>query len=775
MDELFRFVAVRSVQTGETTGELDPGTHVDLLLTNPVSDAAVQQLNANFMPYESVLDEMSSWLASKLDERDPADVRTFLAARPVNGTAMASANIGPVSKMAAAKLILMLKGKVGGSASARHYRRVLLLDLIAKLPGIADAKAVKTFLAFAVKHVPLTLLGLPHDALSRQPAIGDLLQVRKQFLRVERGDYSYIENVMKGETRERVHEVHDESERFTTETEESETTTEKDLQVSDDSRLQTEASQVAKDDLKVQAGTNITASYGPFVQASVSAAFDYSQSRESSNRSSMEISRRVTDRAARKVREARSRTTSLRILSESTEKNLHRFVGGEAHTVGVYRFVDKVYKAQLVNYGKRLLLEFLVPEPAASLIAAVKSRRAKAAGNVGLTPPTVPGGANTFDRTSYQQYAASNFVENIAAPPAQVIGVGCSVNVEEQKGQWWKHGDPTEIVANYFVASKEPATVPDGYVAKSWKGSTASWVYERVSNDAQLWVGVGGSWSATSTATGPGDMAGGVLGDLTGKIPVWVATDSVRGFTVGVEITCHLTAEAEEKWKNTVYQAAMASYNARKAAYEAAVRQAAADGDREYAFWRGPEAKNRMIEQRELKRQVLELLLGPSFPRTGAAPLGASANAPFTQIDLAVVARERARIEFLEQGFEWIHLVYTLYPYFWGRSSEWENMVFSEATDPEFENFMQAGYARVVLPVRRNFEQALLLFLATGIIWEGGQAPQVGDPLYVAAAQEMLDADRATESEASQIGESWEVRIPTNLVALDDAPLFPPV
>ena len=46
---------------------------------------------------------------------------------------------------------------------------------------------------------------------------------------------------------------------------------------------------------------------------------------------------------------------------------------GAEHIVGIYRHVDQVQQAWIENYGKRLMLEFLVPEPAAVLRWAMES------------------------------------------------------------------------------------------------------------------------------------------------------------------------------------------------------------------------------------------------------------------------------------------------------------------------------------------------------------------------------------------------------------------
>ena len=56
---------------------------------------------------------------------------------------------------------------------------------------------------------------------------------------------------------------------------------------------------------------------------------------------------------------------STRTIDEFIETNLHRLQAPDGHVVGLYRWVDKIYQAKVVNYGKRLMFEFLVPEPAA--------------------------------------------------------------------------------------------------------------------------------------------------------------------------------------------------------------------------------------------------------------------------------------------------------------------------------------------------------------------------------------------------------------------------
>ena len=51
---------------------------------------------------------------------------------------------------------------------------------------------------------------------------------------------------------------------------------------------------------------------------------------------------------------------------------------GAGHISGVYQWVNKVYQAQMFNYGVRMMYDFMVAEPAAFLIYAMRSAHANA-------------------------------------------------------------------------------------------------------------------------------------------------------------------------------------------------------------------------------------------------------------------------------------------------------------------------------------------------------------------------------------------------------------
>jgi len=66
----------------------------------------------------------------------------------------------------------------------------------------------------------------------------------------------------------------------------------------------------------------------------------------------------------KKTKETRTST----IIKEFEDKNTHTIdnsVDPDGNVVGVYRWVDKIYKASLVNYGRRMMIKFNLVEPSA--------------------------------------------------------------------------------------------------------------------------------------------------------------------------------------------------------------------------------------------------------------------------------------------------------------------------------------------------------------------------------------------------------------------------
>jgi hypothetical protein len=174
-----------------------------------------------------------------------------------------------------------------------------------------------------------------------------------------------------------------------------------------------------------------------------------------------------------------------------------------------------------------------------------------------------------------------------------------------------------------------------------------------------------------------------------------------------------------------------------------------------------PSVNARMIRT-ELKKHCLALIRNEHAGLLNTDhTMGGTLYPPYFDIDDAT--SDGAVIRFLEQAFEWDQLQYVFYPYFWARPGGWADRFHIRNIDPDLEEFLKAGYARVVLPVRAGFEIAVSSFMQTGEIWSGEGEPEIDDPLYKPIVDEIKERTGADLAEVP-VGEPWETRLPTTAV-----------
>ena len=155
----------------------------------------------------------------------------------------------------------------------------------------------------------------------------------------------------------------------TSETEEETITSEeRDHQVSEKFSLQEEVKTTIDSKVGVDAGVTATLKYGEAItvtpHANVTADFSKSQA-ESLARS---YAKEIVDRSVTKLQEKVRKLQVSKIISELEERNKHSIdntQAGSAHRAGLYFWVNKVTHAQVFNYGKHMMFDAILPEPAA--------------------------------------------------------------------------------------------------------------------------------------------------------------------------------------------------------------------------------------------------------------------------------------------------------------------------------------------------------------------------------------------------------------------------
>jgi hypothetical protein len=577
--------------------------------------------------------------------------------------------------------------------------------------------------------------------------IGDLLKVEQELIDYNAGEVSHVENVLQSQSKTRSfrRKSSQEDTIFVSETEEQSSAY--DLQSTKRNSMHSEVQSQLQRETNAKLGISVSASYGP-VKLSTDANFSSRTAKEQASKIATDFAKEVTEKSATsvstKVQEERTSTTRTEV-EELTSHNFDNTNSNE-HVVGIYQWLDKRYKNRMVNYGKRMMLEFMVPEPAAFYKFA-KNNPIEEEMDVSDLPtkPDPIGSLSALDitRYNYMVLAARYNVSGIKAPPAATQVIGGIITKDYTKDQQRSTQVSKEIV------------IPEGYKAKSAEiDYSAAWSSK---SDWSLYLLIGDKKYRKDSADyvrlngEVGTLALGLMSNL-------------KAVVMSIEVECELLKETYQEWQLDTYEKIRAGYERMKQAYDDAMSQGEIEVGVQISG--NNPGQNRIIEQTELKKSCIRILSRDSFEHFNAMRDNVSYGYP--EFDLKEAEEEGKFVQFMEQAFEWDQITYLMYPYFWGRKNNWLEIQATNDNDPVFEAFLRAGYAKVNVPVRPGYEDAINYFIHTGgEIWQGGEAPVIDDPLYVSIAEELA------EPEGEQVGETWETKVATSLVMINKESQLP--
>jgi hypothetical protein len=586
--------------------------------------------------------------------------------------------------------------------------------------------------------------------------IADYRRVEQEIWCYEPGEVAHIENVMLGESKERVTRVLRRSEQTFTVATEEETTKEKDTQTTDRFELEKESEKVTQEDIKFDLGVNVQGSYG-VVKVTADAKFAYAHSTKESDKAASTYAKEVVDKALDRVIKRVREEQVTKLLEEYEETNTHKLQApADVHAVGLYRWVNKIYQAKVVNYGKRLMVEFLVPEPGAfHLFATIKEpvesgvpieKPVDPRSDETITAYNVPAPLKNADSVDLDNYAlwAAIYGAKVEPPPPEELTVAKAYHREgmDHKEQ--------------FADSKNDLKVPEGYQASSTFFTFG--LHSQTHDGGPNWVTIAvGRCSRFATS---GDSAWYPLAGEDDFVPVTIM-GRTKFYATNIEVTCGRTDEALKAWKIKTFNSILQAYDERFAAYQTAFAEAKASAGVEISGTNP--LRNREIEMLELKKAAIRLMTKCADVSSNAMK-DADPNDPCSvpEFDCCDAIRDGSFVQFVEQAFEWSLMSYLFYPYFWGRRCNWKQIYVLDDADPLFLNFLQAGYARVIVPVRLNYETAVMRFLADGTTWNGGSAPGVDSDMYLSLENEMKEPVGEIDPEV----EPWFVTVPTTLTVL---------
>ncbi|CAM1358271.1 conserved hypothetical protein [Tenacibaculum litopenaei] len=600
-----------------------------------------------------------------------------------------------------------------------------------------------------------------------QLGIADFRRVEQEVCCYVPGEVSHIENIMAKEYKERSTRNLTSSEVTTEKTSEQEVENLTDTSTTERNELQSEVSSVVSKDSSTSYGANASVSGGfGGVKFSAGASFNSASnsSQSNSNSQAQNYAQEVTERALeRVVQKVSSRRTS-RMLREFEENNKHGFdnTKGDKHVTGVYRWVDKIYNNKIINYGKRLMYEFSIPEPAKYFIDSYWGKDTTEEGFSGVAPvkPIHPAelnipiikdeygnishngikNAGDLSIQNYQKVAAAYGAEVEAYPENISVSKGLTFTTPES------HGEEYDEVA----AGSYELVIPEGYKARWYEVQTTMSNEKDDGKGVQVLLG-GNRCTIGSQAS--------FLGELTGKVAISYSVMGRHSGSVNVRVWCIPTVAAGQNWQNKNYQRIMEAYRDRVLEYNeyAQIKDATKAAKEEKKELNA--ALNRGIEKRELKRIAVDLLTEPFGLNTSESHY---INEDYTEVvKNAGFEKHSALVKFFEQAFDWEIMAYTFYPYFYKNKGAWEKSFnYLGGNDPVFKAFLQSAMARAVVPVKPGFEEAVNWYMKTGEIWNGqGMVTDIDDDLYVSVVDEMQTVEGEIEG-------TWETRVPTSLTVL---------
>ncbi len=532
--------------------------------------------------------------------------------------------------------------------------------------------------------------------------VGILRKVEQEVCCYVPGEVSRIENIMAREFKER----HTRSLVSTETTEEttSETETENltDTATTTRNEMQSEVAHVLGEDSSTSMGGSLGVSgkvFGAEVDANAYIDSSSSTSSSTSDSAAKTYAEEVTQRTLERVVQKTTVKRTSRMLQEYEENNRHGFDNrsGDKHVTGVYRWIDIIYTNRLINYGKRLMYEFMLPEPAYFYKQALEAI-AEEAGTTGdtlvLEEPVSPAdngiaGPESITEDNYLDFA--RLYDITIQPPIEETGpVTDSFSPITPP-------DAKEKTYDFDML------IPMNYQADSAQiDFTFNYHYSGLENNTKFVISVGDnthSVAQSSLIKGDGQHDFNGKYPITfssgwkGTLPVQVSCLNVHSFMVNVSANVSVQGSIMDDWQNAAYDQIMRAYEDQLDAYNAELQKAGDDAAAEAESNKNThESFNRTLEQREIQRLCIEMMTKPFGIKMGKNFYTDGTCVPSIK-QTSGLETYASHVKFFEQAFDWENMSYLFYPYYWAAKCDWTSLIQSEfAADPIFQAFLQAGW-----------------------------------------------------------------------------------
>jgi hypothetical protein len=487
-------------------------------------------------------------------------------------------------------------------------------------------------------------------------------------------------------------------------------------------------------------GATLSGSYGP-VSLTTTLGLTKAGDERQSVKTSMQRNQEVTQKSSARVRQEHK--VSIKIESkqgmDSTSFKTITNPSPDAVRIDYYKMMRK-WRTELYRYGLRMTYDICIPTPGVRLWA--RWRRLADIDLALQTPLQFGWKPSDMDEGWVYAEGLKNGIVIGKPPPASVTPPPVFDTTP-----FYNEGDSGQVQFGRISFD-----VPDGYQLASgqFTADVARWV-----DNPQLF-----HLLTENDATTAGDRISSPLGQHIGTSGHQTVSYTYRGISqaaIMVQFTCGQKT-TYEAWQNAVWHQLHDAAAARLQEENARLQT-----ERD-TLWRALVGKDtlslRRLEREEMLRLIMLWLLGPGTSYANA-PSWVEATVNLMLADEIAFLPEAAKpatpspsfagvggaqwsqallfgdlVKFVQEAVEWENLLYFLYPYFWGSEQQGRQKMLFEHPDPEHQNFLRAGYCRLVLTVRPGFEEDFTRLVETGSLGGATTSP------YLPIAEEIANRAR---------------------------------
>ena len=569
-------------------------------------------------------------------------------------------------------------------------------------------------------------------------AVGDLQMVRHKPLGYETGEIARIENILAGEMK-KTRQRKTETVRQTRHTDETVYTGQTGLNRED--ALEKQVMRTIADSLsETYDFGDLKQSYGPPTTGTYSGKVTKDTLRNESRQGPDSFAKMILSQTVSKLRKevSEQREHSLRTEAEESVSHVVDNRAGLKNIQGIYCWLNRVYEMQLVNYGHRFLLEFLVPKPV--------DTADWADGNFCLPP--VPPARLPEKIVSYLDITPENYlrigalydIHTLPPPPADTEVTGAQVG------------------GNSFPAAYTLA-VPDGYLPDtltvSYKtdipGTLVAGIRQADLPTSLTQVQITdplGLEDSPPSEVSPVNLGVPLLVEIT---PPEASPPSVVTFFVNAVLYCCVSTQAVNAWKQAVFARILEGYEEQKERFR---RQ----------MHRLGQTNPDLVDQaaRGLVKSACKRVLWKVHAEADGSPLGLSPPED--------TVNKPAYAHFYEEAFEWDKMAYSLE----GHALDSVRDHFIRQPDTagngdRLEKLMAAEAIRVLLPVSGAYHHKILYYLSAGIMAYGADHLT---PVFETDTRTAVKLKKVFAPPSGPVDtepKKWIIRVPTEMQWLTDA------